>query len=78
MNGIELRDKIFKNNFLKFIPFVFLTTCSTQEIVNHAYSKPVQGYINKPESFEKLKASLLTSIEYWKIHLTPKTEYYSI
>src|SRR5688572_16830355 len=57
LNGIELREKIHTNEDLriKCIPYLFFSTTAEQKYVVDAYSKSVQGFFVKPDSFEKLK-----------------------
>ena len=68
LNGIELREKIDTNEDLrlKCIPYLFFTTTSEQKYVVDAYSKSVQGFFVKPNSFEKLKRTIKIIVEYWQ------------
>ena len=68
LNGIELREKIDTNEDLrlKCIPYLFFTTTSEQKYVVDAYSKSVQGFFVKPNSFEKLKSTIKIIVEYWQ------------
>ena len=68
LNGIELREKIHTNEDLrlKCIPYLFFTTTSEQQYVVDAYSKSVQGFFVKPNSFEKLKRAIKIIVEYWQ------------
>lgn len=68
INGIELREKIHTNEDLrlKCIPYLFFTTSSEQKHVVDAYSKSVQGFFIKPNSFEKLKRTIKIIVEYWQ------------
>ncbi len=68
LNGIELREKIHTNEDLrlKCIPYLFFTTSGEQKYVVDAYSKSVQGFFVKPESYEKLKRTIKIIIEYWQ------------
>ena len=68
LNGIELREKININEDLrlKCIPYLFFTTSREQKYVVDAYSKSVQGFFVKPDSYEKLKRTIKIIIEYWQ------------
>jgi len=67
LNGIELREKIHTNEDLriKCIPYLFFTTSGEQKHVVDAYSKSVQGFFVKPNTFEKLKRTIKIIVEYW-------------
>lgn len=68
LNGIELRRQIHENENirLKTIPYLFFTTSAEQEAVIDAYSKSIQGFFIKPTSYEGLKSTMKTIIEYWQ------------
>lgn len=68
LNGLELREKINNNESLriKCIPYLFFTTSSEQKFVVEAYSKSVQGFFIKPYSYEELKQTIKTIVEYWQ------------
>ena len=68
LNGLELREKIHTNEDLrlKCIPYLIFSTSSEQKFVVDAYSKSVQGFFVKPFSFEELKQTIKTIIEYWQ------------
>jgi CheY-like chemotaxis protein len=67
LNGIELREKIHQNELLrlKSIPFLFFSTSAEQNHVIDAYSKSAQGFFIKPSSFEEIKDTLRTILDYW-------------
>ncbi|MEO6550138.1 MAG: response regulator [Ferruginibacter sp.] len=68
LNGIELREKIITNEDLrlKCIPYLFFSTSAEQKYVVDAYSKSVQGFFVKPDSFDKLKRTIKLIVEYWQ------------
>jgi CheY-like chemotaxis protein len=68
LNGIQLRERIHTNEDLrvKCIPYLFFTTRAEQMHVVDAYSKSVQGFFIKPDTFEKLKRTLKIIVEYWQ------------
>jgi CheY-like chemotaxis protein len=67
MNGIELRNAINKDDALrrKSIPFIFLTTYSSQEWINHAYEMMVQGFFIKENTIQAIEHSLRCILDYW-------------
>jgi len=73
LNGMELREKIHNNEDLrlKCTPYLFFTTSSEQQHVIDAYSKSVQGFFVKPNSFDELKRSMKLIIDYWKECVSP-------
>ncbi len=68
LNGIELRKQIHENEDirLKTIPYLFFTTSAEQEAVIDAYSKSIQGFFVKPNTYEDLKSTMKIIIEYWQ------------
>jgi len=75
MNGLEFRNTINENDFLrkKSIPFIFLTVAASQEIVDEAYDLTVQGFLKKPTNFEDLKKKLDCIVSYWASCLHPNS-----
>jgi len=73
LNGMELREKIHNNEDLrlKCIPYLFFSTSSEQQHVIDAYSKSVQGFFVKPNSFTELKRTLKVIIDYWNECVSP-------
>jgi CheY-like chemotaxis protein len=67
LNGMQLREKINTNENLriKCIPYLFFTTSAEQSYVVEAYSKSVQGFFVKPNTYDKLKRTIKLIIEYW-------------
>lgn len=74
MNGLELHEKITEHESLrkKAIPFVFLTTAADEKLVNEAYNQLVQGFYQKPTSFQGLKHHIEVIVSYWQHCLHPK------
>lgn len=68
LNGLELREKVHTNEDLrlKCIPYLFFSTSSEQKHVVDAYSKSVQGFFVKPNSFDELKRTIKIIVEYWQ------------
>lgn len=73
LNGIELRKQIHENEDirLKTIPYLFFTTIAEQEAVIDAYSKSIQGFFVKPRTYEGLKNTIKTIVEYWQLCESP-------
>ena len=67
LNGLELRDKIQNNAALnlKCIPYLFFTSSKSQDTVMHAYSKSIQGFFIKPNSYDELRRILRNIVQYW-------------
>lgn len=75
MNGLELRDQIDANPYLreKAIPFIFFTTSASADLVRAAYRGSIQGFHQKEQTFERLKEQLNLIISYWKNCLHPNS-----
>lgn len=73
MNGLELRERIDKNEYLrrKSIPFVFLSTADNPLVIETAYSSTIQGFFKKENSFEDLKERIRVIYNYWSYCLHP-------
>ena len=73
LNGMELREKIHNNEDLrlKCTPYLFFSTNAEQQHVIDAYSKSIQGFFVKPNSFSELKRTLKIIIDYWKECVSP-------
>jgi len=67
MDGLKFKETIESCRILKDkrIPFVFLSTASSESCINRAYDLRVQGFFEKGKSFDDLKKSLNTILEYW-------------
>lgn len=79
MNGLELRARINEDEQLrkKSIPFVFLSDYATQENVNKAYDLTVQGFFEKANTHNGLRAQLDQIISYWKSCMHPNRYFIS-
>jgi CheY-like chemotaxis protein len=68
MSGIELKQKINSNDYLrkKSIPFIFLSTSPNNMVIEQAYQMQVQGYFVKPTKLIDLKEMVQLIIGYWK------------
>ncbi len=77
MNGIELRQQLNENEYLrkKSIPFLFVTTAASPALVQTAYDATVQGYFRKPHTFQELKEQLRLIITYWRACIHPNSDF---
>lgn len=68
MNGLEVKDKINKSDFLrrKSIPFVYLSTSATMKSVEKAYDLNAQGYFLKQNSIADIEQHLRIIFDYWR------------
>ena len=73
MSGLALREEICKDEYLrqKSIPYVFLSTSSGKNYIQQAYDLQVQGYFQKPHTFEALKITIAHIMEYWSLCMHP-------
>jgi len=73
MSGADLKRKINANTYLrrKSIPFVFLTTASSNNAVLDAYESIAQGFFTKPNDMESLRHMIEMILNYWKISKHP-------
>ncbi len=69
-NGIEFKRRIDQDPQLrqKSVPFVFFSTAADPGSVTTAYTEmTVQGFFQKPASYEELKAIMQLLIHYWQL-----------
>ena len=72
MDGFELRNLLSSiSETLRLTPFVFFTTGSTPQVLNHAYSLSVQGIFQKPVRYAHWKETVQNIIQYWSSCMTP-------
>jgi CheY-like chemotaxis protein len=75
-NGIEFKRQIDSDQQLrsKSIPFVFLSTSTDEKTVNVAYKEmTVQGFFQKPITFNGLTTTVKLLIDYWKLCRHPNS-----
>ena len=67
MNGLELREQIIKDPFLrkKSIPFIFLSTTDGSRIIDKVYELEVQGFFQKEFSYQAVSKQIKLIIDYW-------------
>jgi len=68
MSGMELRRQIQSDEFLrkKSIPFVFLTTIESMEVVEQAYELTIQGYFVKKYVLSDVQKQIEHILDYWR------------
>jgi CheY-like chemotaxis protein len=73
LDGFGLRDQVQTIDEIrqKCIPFVIISTSAHDQMVLLAYEVSLQGYFVKPKSYQELRATLKTIVEYWQICYTP-------
>ncbi len=73
LSGMELRAKIHENEDLrlKSIPYLFFSTSAEQNHVVDAYSKSIQGFFIKPTSYNAIKETITTIVNYWEMCVSP-------
>ncbi|WP_221391781.1 response regulator [Dyadobacter sp. NIV53] len=77
MNGLELREQIDQNEYLKkkSIPFVFLSTADNPNIIEAAYHSKIQGFYKKLSNFKDYKKQIRIIVDYWEHCLHPNVKY---
>lgn len=64
-NGIEVLAEIKRNENLKKIPVIMLTTSSSQNDVEVAYKNHCNSYIRKPLEMEEFMQAIKKIEEFW-------------
>lgn len=75
-SGIEFKRQIDQDPELRMrsIPFVFLSTSAEPKSVTEAYTKmTVQGFFQKPDTYEKLTQTIQLIIDYWLLCKHPNS-----
>lgn len=77
MGGLELRQAVNANPILrdKAIPFVFLTTDASHELIKDAYTDTIQGFFRKVMGYEAAREQLRMVLTYWQHCLHPSNPY---
>ncbi|QJD81495.1 response regulator [Spirosoma rhododendri] len=75
MNGLELRQAIEDDPGLRkrSIPFLFMSNPAVDTTVNKAYDLTIQGFFEKPDKHEELKAMLQAIVNYWSYCIPPRS-----
>lgn len=64
-SGHEVLEEIKKDEILKKIPVIMLTTSSNQKDIEKAYSNYCNSYIQKPLEMEEFMKAVLKIEEFW-------------
>ena len=69
MSGIELKKTINQDDFLrdKTIPFVFISSDTSAEVVRKAHKLNVQGYFEKPRDPAYVEHLMVRIFDYWEM-----------
>ncbi len=69
INGLDFKEKIQQNIYLKEkgIPFIFISTNASAATVRQAHLLSVQGYFEKPDNMNNVKAMLKKLFDYWEL-----------
>jgi DNA-binding NarL/FixJ family response regulator len=74
MNGIEFLKVIKKDDALKQIPVIVLTTSNEECDVVESFRLCVAGYIVKPVDYKKFVEAIRTIDLYWTLSELPENE----
>ncbi|MBX9732943.1 MAG: response regulator [Chitinophagaceae bacterium] len=64
-NGHEILEEIKKENTLKKIPVIILSTSSNEKDIERAYNNHCNSYIKKPLEMEEFINAVLKIEEFW-------------
>ncbi|HEV7331794.1 MAG TPA: response regulator [Flavisolibacter sp.] len=69
MTGLEFKRTMQDDPYLraKGVPFVFISTNASAVSVRHAHALSAQGYFEKPNSIDEIKAMFQIIFDYWKL-----------
>lgn len=70
MTGIEFKRKLDVDSELrkKSIPFIFFSTSVDKQAVDEAYrTLTIQGFFQKPQTFENLTSMIKVILDYWEL-----------
>ncbi len=67
MNGIEFLQELRKDDTLRHLPVVVLTTSDNERDRIEAYELNVAGYIVKPVTFTRFVEAMKTLNKYWML-----------
>lgn len=68
INGIEFLGILKKDDMLKYIPSVVLTTSSNHKDLLECYRIGIAGYLLKPLKYEDYVDRVKKLIEYWSVN----------
>lgn len=73
INGIEFLTILKKDDVLKYIPTIILTTSSNQKDLLECYEIGIAGYILKPLKYEDYVDKIEKLLAYWSINELKQT-----
>lgn len=65
VNGIEFLRILKKNDYLKYIPTIVLTTSSNHKDMLECYKIGIAGYVIKPLKYEDYMKKINKVLSYW-------------
>ncbi len=68
MNGIEFLSALKKDEVLRYLPTVILTTSINKKDMLDCYKIGVSGYISKPLKYEDFVAKIEKVLAYWSVN----------
>ncbi|WP_372754532.1 response regulator [Mariniflexile sp.] len=68
INGIEFLTILKKDEVLRYIPTIILTTSSNQKDLLECYKIGIAGYVLKPLKYEDYVSKIETLLAYWSIN----------
>ena len=71
MGGLEFLEIIKKDDLLKSIPIVILTTSAEHQDLKKSYSHSVAGYMIKPVDYDDFVEMMKTISAYWSQSMLP-------
>ena len=67
LNGIEFLTILKKDEVLKYIPSIILTTSSNHKDMLECYKIGIAGYVLKPLKYEDYVDRIKRMLEYWSV-----------
>ena len=68
LNGLEFLSILKKDEFLKFLPTVILTTSRNQKDLLECFKIGIAGYVLKPLKYEDYVSKIEQILSYWSIN----------
>ncbi len=68
INGIEFLSILKKDELLRYIPTIILTTSNNQKDLEECYKIGVAGYVLKPLKYEDYVSKIEKLLAYWSIN----------
>ncbi|WP_298552981.1 response regulator [uncultured Algibacter sp.] len=68
LNGIEFLSILKKDDVLKYIPTIILTTSNNQKDLLECYKIGIAGYVLKPLKYEDYVSKIEKLLGYWSIN----------